>query len=123
ADTRSLEIVADFLSQDAVQVRSGMPATITGFGGGGSDDVPASLTARVRTVEPSGYTKISALGVEEQRVDIVLDPSGPPERWTTLGDGYRVDVAIEVWRGDGLTLVPTGALFRDGEQHAVFVDD
>src|SRR5690606_22054124 len=80
-DPRSIEVVADYLSQDAVKVAAGMPASITGFGGQDAAGNELVLQARVRVVEPSGYTKISALGVEEQRVDIVLDPAGDATAW------------------------------------------
>ena len=84
ADPRDLEIVADFLSTDAVQIRPGHRVQIEQWGG----DRP--LDGMVRRVEPSGFTKVSALGVEEQRVNVIIDLDGPP---TPLGDGYRVEVA------------------------------
>lgn len=118
-DLASLEIVADFLSQDAVRVRPGMRARIVGWGGEGDAGEELALQARVRVVGPSGVTKVSALGVEEQRVDVVLDPV--EEGWGALGDGYRVEVRVEVWSGDGLLLVPAGALYRSGEAWGAFV--
>lgn len=110
-DPRALEVVADFLSNDAVRIRPGMTAALTGWGG-------APIEARVRLVEPAAFTKVSALGVEEQRVNIVLDMAAIPPG---LGDGYRVDVAIVVGAARDALKVPASAVFRAGERHAVFV--
>jgi HlyD family secretion protein len=107
----ALEIVADVLSRDAVRIAAGTPVEIVDWGGG------EPLEARVRRVEPAGFTKISALGVEEQRVNIVIDLVAPDAR---LGDGYRVEVRIVTWQGDDVLQIPASALFRDGEQWAVF---
>jgi HlyD family secretion protein len=107
----ALEIVADVLSRDAVRITAGTPVEIVDWGGG------EPLEARVRRVEPAGFTKISALGVEEQRVNIVIDLVAPDAR---LGDGYRVEVRIVTWQGDDVLQIPASALFRDGEQWAVF---
>jgi HlyD family secretion protein len=94
-----------------------MEVRIVGWGGAaGTGEEP--LRGVVRQVEPAGYTKISALGVEEQRVDVIVDPLGS---WSELRDGYRVELRIVVWRGEDLLIVPTGALFREGEDWAVFV--
>ncbi|MFT5291280.1 MAG: HlyD family secretion protein [Planctomycetota bacterium] len=117
-DLSALEIVADFLSQDAVQVRPGMAVEVTGWGG-----EPALLQGRVRLVEPSGFTKLSALGVEEQRVNIIIDPDGQPEAWGRLADGFRVDARILLELVSDITIVPTGALFRRGEDWAVYVSE
>ncbi|MBK7973639.1 MAG: HlyD family efflux transporter periplasmic adaptor subunit [Deltaproteobacteria bacterium] len=115
ADPRSLEVVVDLLSTDAVQVHEGMAASLEGWGG------PRALAGRVRRVEPSGFTKVSALGVEEQRVNVVIDLVEPPETWAALGDGFRVEARIVLWEsGDALT-VPTSALYRSKEDWAVFV--
>jgi HlyD family secretion protein len=111
-DPQKLEIVVDVLSQDAVKVRPGMDMLIEGWGGG------RTLHARVRTVEPYAFTKVSALGVEEQRVNIVGDFADPPE---PLGDGYRVEARIVAWRAGQVLKVPVSALFRQGEAWAVFV--
>ena len=108
----SLEIVSDVLSTEAVKVRPGDPVLIEHWGGDGI------LRARVRTVESSGFLKISALGVEEQRVNIVMDFVDPPGR---LGDGYRVDVRIILWEADDVLTVPASALFRRGQGWSVFV--
>ena len=78
------------------------------------------IRARVRTVEPSGFMKISALGVEEQRVNVVMDFEDPLEAWSSLGDGYRVEVRIVVWEAASVLRVPTSSLFRRGEDWAVF---
>lgn len=120
-DTASLEIVAEYLSQDAVRVSSGMPAYIVGWGASDPTEPQGHrLLARVRRVEPAGFTKVSALGVEEQRVNILLDPVGADDAWRALGDGYRVDVRIVLWSGDDVVKVPTGALFRSGVAWAVY---
>lgn len=116
-DPRDLEVVIDLVSEDAVRVRPGNRAEITAWGG----DTP--LEARVRLVEPRGFTKVSPLGVEEQRVNVVLDLVSPSGERPTLGDDFRVEAAIEVDRVDDGVLVPLSALFRRGSGHAVFVVD
>lgn len=113
-DPTALEVVVDVLSRDAVRVEPGADATMEGWGG-------PPLAATVRRIEPTGFTKVSALGVEEQRVNIVLDPAPPMDGWARLGHGYRVDVRITVFAADAVTKVPLSALFRDGERWAVFV--
>jgi HlyD family secretion protein len=115
-DPSALEVVVDLLSTDAVKVRPGAAMILERWGG----DTP--LAASVRIVEPSGFTKISALGIEEQRVNVIGDLVGPAERWSTLGDGYRADVEIVVWeRSDALKL-PVSALFRRADGWAVFIE-
>jgi HlyD family secretion protein len=109
-----LEIVADFLSSAAVNVRTGHPVLIEQWGG----DKP--LRGLVRRVEPSGFTKISALGVEEQRVNVLIDFDEPVEVRERLGDGYRVEARIIVWSKDDVLKVPTSSLFREGTQWAVY---
>ena len=116
-DPRDLEIVVDLVSEDAVKVRPGDRAAIAGWGG------ERPLEARVRVVEPRGFTKVSPLGVEEQRVNVILDLVSPPEERATLGDAFRVDAAIEVDRVDEAVLVPLSALFRSGSGRAVYVVD
>jgi HlyD family secretion protein len=112
-DVLALEIVAELLSSDAATVRTGATATISGWGSG------TLLAARVRRVEPAGFTKVSALGLEEQRVRVVLDLSSPaPEG---LGHDYRVDAAIGVWEGKDVLRVPSTVLFRVGNDWAAFV--
>lgn len=115
ADPRSIEAVVDVLSEEGVSIRPGMPARIE-LGSG-----VAPLAARVRLVEPAGFTKISALGVEEQRVNVVLDFAEPLDRVQTIGDGFRVDGHIVVFRAEDAIKVPVGALFRRGEGWAAFV--
>lgn len=117
ADARSLEAVVDVLSQEAVAIRPGMPARVD-LGRG-----IAPLAARVRLIEPAAFTKISALGVEEQRVNVVLDFAAPLDKVQTIGDGFRVDAAIVTRRMEKAITVPVGALFRDGAGWAVFVAD
>ena len=117
ADARSLEIVVDVLSQESVAIRPGMPARVE-LGRG----VPP-LAARVRLVEPAAFTKISALGVEEQRVNVVLDFAEPLDKVQTVGDAFRVDAAIVTQRVEDAVKVPVGALFRDGAGWAAFVAD
>ena len=115
ADARSLEAVVDVLSQEAVSVRPGMPARLEL----GQGVVP--LAARVRLVEPAAFTKISALGVEEQRVNVVLDFAEPLDRIQTIGDGFRVEAHIVTFRMPEAIKVPVGALFREGGGWSVFV--
>ena len=117
ADSRSLEAIVDVLSQESVAIRPGMPARID-LGSG-----VAPLAARVRLVEPAAFTKVSALGVEEQRVNVVLDFAEPLDRVETLGDGFRVEASIVTHRVDDAVKAPVGALFRDGDAWAVFAVD
>ena len=114
-DPTDLEIVADVLSRDAVQISAGNPVHLKRWGG----EVP--LDGRVRLVEPSGFTKLSALGVEEQRVNVIIDLINPREERTQLGDGFRVDCEITVWQSPDVLQVPTSALFRTEEKWQVFV--
>ena len=114
-DPANLEVEMEALSTDAVKVRPGYKAFIERWGG----DKP--LNAQVRVIEPAGYTKISALGVEEQRVKIILDFTDPPDSFTSLGHLYRVDVRIITWEKPDALKVPTSALFREGDQWAVFL--
>lgn len=115
-DPAKLEVVAELLSSDAVRIRQGATARIEGWGG-------EALEARVRRVEPTGFTKVSTLGIEEQRVRAVLDLLSPPEDRAGLGHGYRVVVGIVVARHEDALLVPLGALFRQGADWAVFAVD
>lgn len=117
----AIEVVADYLSQEAVRIEPGMEALLEGWGGVDDAGEEVTLHGRVRLVEPGGFTKVSALGVEEQRVNVVVDPDGDPADWSALGDGYRVELRILLWRGDDVLIVPTGALFREGAAWAVFV--
>ena len=115
ADARGLEIVVDVLSQEAVAIRTAMPARVE-LGHG-----VAPLAAQVRLVEPEAFTKVSALGVEEQRVNVILDFAEPLDRVQTIGDGFRVDAHIIVYSAAAAIKAPVGALFRDGDGWAVFV--
>jgi len=115
ADARSLEAVVDVLSQEAVAIRPGMAARVE-LGQG-----VAPLPALVRLVEPAAFTKVSALGVEEQRVNVILDFAGPLDQVWTIGDGFRVEAHIVTHRIEDAVKVPVGALFREGEGWAVFV--
>jgi HlyD family secretion protein len=114
-DPRRIEVAVDLLSTDAVRVRPGARARVTGWGGG------EELGAVVRRVEPSAFTKVSPLGVEEQRVYVVLDPAEGTSGWRALGDGYAVEVTIVVEDRADAVKVPSSALFRDGGDWAVFV--
>jgi HlyD family secretion protein len=113
-DPRSLEIVSDLLSTDAVRVKRGDAVLIEQWGGSGP------LEGRVRRVEPSGFMKVSALGVEEQRVNVVLDFAEPLDKVQTIGDGFRVEAHVVVFRQENALKAPVGALFRDGDGWAVF---
>lgn len=113
-DAHDLEVEVDVLSSDAVKVSPGNPALLEHWGG------ERPLKAIVRVVEPSAFTKLSALGVEEQRVNVILDLADPPAERGTLGDAYRVDARIIVWEGNDVLQVPTSALFRRGDKWAVF---
>lgn len=110
-----LEIVVDVLSTDAVKIKKGDFVSIEQWGG----DYP--LNAVVRTVEPAAFTKISALGVEEQRVNIIADFQESPERISRLADGFRIEAKIVIAETDDATLIPASALFRDGDAWFVFV--
>lgn len=114
-DPAALEIVADILTSDAVQVPPRAEVRIDRWGG------EATLRGHVRLVEPSAFTRVSALGVEEQRVNAIIELDEPRERWAALGDGYRVEVHVVVWRGDDVLRVPASAVFRRRERWCVFV--
>lgn len=111
SNTSKVEVVADVLSADAVKIRPGTPVLVEGWGGDGP------LKARVRLIEPSAFTKVSALGVEEQRVNVVVDFADPV---VPLGDGYRVEARFVIWEGEVLK-APAGALFRRGDRWSVFL--
>jgi HlyD family secretion protein len=116
-DPSLLDVAVELLTVEAVQVRPGMAAFIDHWGG------KPALSARVRSVEPSGFTKVSALGVEEQRVRVLLDLAAPPDEWRTLGDNFRVEVHIVAWQADSVLRAPSAALFRRGDAWAAFVVD
>ena len=114
---RELEIVADFLSSDAVRIENGQRVIIDAWGG---QDTLSGIVVRV---EPYGFTKVSALGIEEQRVNVVIDLTDPPARWTRLGHGFRTDVRVVLWEDQDVTKIPLTSLFRnDGDWH-VFVEE
>jgi HlyD family secretion protein len=121
-DPTDLEVVVDVLSSDAVRVNSRLhqkdapPVRVLLEHWGGKEPIDAV----VRLVEPSGFTKVSALGVEEQRVNVIIDFNESNAEKHTLGDGFRVEARIIVWEADDVLIVPTSALFRDKEQWAVF---
>jgi HlyD family secretion protein len=114
-DPNDLEVVVDVLSSDAVRIQPGQRTYFEHWGG------PEPLRGAVRLVEPSGFTKISALGVEEQRVNVIIDFTDSLGKRMTLGDGFRVEARIIVWESDHTLSVPTGSLFRAGEDWGVFV--
>jgi HlyD family secretion protein len=114
-DPTKLEVEVDVLSIDAVKIKPGTRVLFERWGG----DQP--LNGIVRVVEPAGFTKISALGVEEQRVLIISDFTSPPEQWQRLGDGYRVEARFVLWHGDDVLQVPAGSLFRHEDGWALFV--
>lgn len=114
-DPALLEVEVELLSSDAVKISAGTPVRFERWGG------DRELEGVVRVVEPTGFTKISALGVEEQRVRVVADFTSPRETWERLGDQYRVEAVFIVWRGEAVLSVPTSALFRRGNGWAAFV--
>jgi HlyD family secretion protein len=113
-DLSRLEVVIELLSTEATQIKPGMPVILDGWGG------TQSLKARVQRVEPYAYTKVSALGVEEKRTNVVADFIDVPQ---ALGDGYRVNAHIVVWAAESVSKVPASALFRCGEAWCAFVVD
>lgn len=114
-DPTDLEARIEVLSRDGVAIRPGARVQLEQWGG------PEPLNAQVRLVEPSAFTKISALGVEEQRVFVVVDLTDPLAARPTLGDNFRVEAKIETWSGRGILKVPAGALFQRGANWQTFV--
>lgn len=114
-DPADLEIEAEILSRDAVTMKPGDAVSIEQWGG------PQPLSARVRRIEPAAFTKISALGVEEQRVYVLCDLIDPPAEARALGDRFRVEVRVAVWHRDDVLVIPAGALFREGSTWKTFV--
>lgn len=119
-DTRKMEILAELLTTDALQAKPGTPVRIENWGG------TSTLQGRVRLVEPAAFTKVSALGVEEQRVNVLIDITSPYEQWQALGDGYRVGVRIITLAKDSVLRVPVSAVFpqingKDPNAMACFV--
>lgn len=113
-DPTSLEVVAEVLTADAVRLQPGMPVELERWGG------ERVLFGEVRRVEPSAFTKVSALGVEEQRTNVVVDLTSPRSEWSRLGHGFRLEARFIVWREPAALGVPNGALFRHGDGWAVF---
>ena len=114
-DPGRLEVEVDVLSADAVRIHSGTPVRFERWGG----DI--SLEGKVRVVEPVGFTKVSALGVEEQRVLVLVDITSPRDAWRGVGDGYRLEASFVLWEEKEVLQVPAGALFRTGDRFAVYV--
>jgi len=116
-DSKNLEVRIELLSSDAVKIKKGGVVFFKRWGGEGT------LTGRVRIVEPAGFTKVSSLGVEEQRVLVIAEFTSPPETWRLLGDGYRLEAHFVVWEGKDVLQIPASGLFRSGKEWAVFVED
>lgn len=116
-DATALEVVVDILTEEAAQVVSGTPVQLLNWGGAGV------LQGTVRFVEPAAFTKVSALGVEEQRVNAIVDITTPQDTWKGLGDGFKVDVRVLVQVQDNAMMVPVSALFPIGSRSGVFVLD
>jgi HlyD family secretion protein len=114
-DPAQLEVVVDILTEDATEVRPGAGVQLLNWGGA------QVLSGRVRWVEPAAFTKVSALGVEEQRVNVVIDITAPAAQWQSLGDGFKVDVRVLVQVVDQAVMVPVSALFPIGSRSGIFV--
>jgi len=114
-DPESLEVEVEVLSTQAVKIAPGARVLFDRWGG------EATLQGIVRVVEPTGFTKVSALGVEEQRVRVIADFVSPRDQWSRVGDGYRVEARFVVWRGEDILQIPASALFRHDSGWAVFV--
>ena len=114
-DPSALEVVVDVLTEDAAQIKSGAMVQLSNWGG------PQVLSGQVRLVEPAAFTKVSALGVEEQRVNAVIDITSQAKQWESLGDGFKVDVRVVVQTVDQATMVPLSALFPLGARSGLFV--
>ena len=114
-NSRDLEVRVEVLSSDAVKIQKGTDVLFKRWG----KDEP--LKGKVRLVEPAGFTKISSLGVEEQRVLVIADITSPPEHWSRLGDGFRMEAHFVIWQGQNVLQIPSSALFRTGNQWSVFV--
>jgi HlyD family secretion protein len=112
-----LEVRVEVLSSDAVRIKTGTPVLFKRWGG------EAPLSGAVRIVEPAGFTKISSLGVEEQRVLVIADILSPPDTWRVLGDGYRLEAHFVILEATDVLQVPNSALFRSGNDWTVFVFD
>lgn len=113
-DPSGLEIAVDVLTADAVHIQPGAFVTLERWGG------DKALEGHVQRVEPSAFTKVSALGVEEQRVNVVIDIDSERDQWEALGDGYRIEARIRIWREDEALSIPSSALFRHEDGWAVY---
>ena len=114
-DAGNIEVRVEVLSSDAVKIQKGTAVFFKRWG----NEEP--LTGRVRLIEPAGFTKISSLGVEEQRVLVLADITSPRDKWHALGDGFRMESHFIIWEGQNILQIPASALFRAGDQWAVFV--
>ncbi|RXK53147.1 efflux RND transporter periplasmic adaptor subunit [Oleiharenicola lentus] len=114
-DPADLEVVVEMLSRDGAAIAAGAPVSLEQWGG------PTALEGRVRLVEPAAFTKYSALGVEEQRVNVVVDITSPREAWRSLGDNFRVEARVITWESDRALKVPVSGLFRQGNAWAAYV--
>lgn len=114
SNPKNLEVAVDLLTKDATQVKEGFDVEIKNWGG------PDSLVGKVKRVEPTAFTKVSSLGVEEQRVNVLIDITTPKEKWESLGDYFRVECQIQIYKADNQLLVPLSALFRLKDDWAVF---
>jgi HlyD family secretion protein len=114
-DPENLEVKVEVLSADAVKIKPGTSVLFERWGGN------SNLSGKVRVVEPAGFTKISSLGVEEQRVLVIVDITSSPQSGESLGDGYRLEASFIIWEGKDILQVPASALFRSQEGWAVFV--
>ena len=114
-DVRALEVEVEVLSADAVRIQPGTKVEFARWGG------ERPLEGQVRIIEPSGFTKVSALGVEEQRVRVITAIISPEDEWRELGEGYRVEAEFILWQGDQVLQVPSSALFRSGDKWSLFV--
>lgn len=115
-DPTNLEIVVDFLSSDAVRIQPGQRVMIEEWGG------ESTLQGTVRKIEPFGFTKTSALGIDEQRVNVIIDLSDPAEKWQRLAHGYQIEARVVLWESENVSKVPLTSLFRDNDNWAVFVE-
>lgn len=114
-DPQKLEVRVEVLSTDAVKIKAGTPVLYTRWGGEGA------LSGTVKVVEPAGFTKVSSLGVEEQRVLVIADVAAADTKDLPLGDGFRVEASFTIWEGSKILQIPASALFRKGNGWAVFV--
>jgi HlyD family secretion protein len=114
-DPSDLEVIVEMLSRDGAAIAPGALVSLEQWGG------PTALEGKVRLVEPAAFTKYSALGVEEQRVNVVVDITSPREQWTSLGDNFRVEARVITWESDRALKVPVSGLFRQGNAWAAFV--